>query len=338
METWDRLAAANPFGPNGRVRLGFAFDGMWLPAKPLQDLFSKVRAQGSHLITTHAMNCTMLKSKCRVRDCGRDEVSTNVIQPARTIEKLSSYGLLGSDILLSHANNLSPEDWRLLKASGASISTTPSTELQMGHGDPACLTALDYSSLGVDCHSACASFLPTQMMLALQAGRAERNRKFESAGKWPSSIGHKVEDAFNLGTILGAKAIGLDKEVGSLQKGKKADVVIFEGTSPNMVAVSERDPVAAIVMHSSVGDVSTVIVDGIIRKQDGQLLEVSVPQSMDPDAGDGPTYTWSDVGKQITTGMHALDKAKQESCDPESARKGLIEAFHIDLNSGADTV
>ena len=338
METWDRLAAANPFGPNGRVRLGFAFDGMWLPAKPLQDLFGKVRAQGSQLITTHAMNCAMLKSKCFMRGLSTAEDLTNVFQPAGTIEKLSACGLLASDILLSHANNPSPEDLKLLEASGASISATPSTELQMGHGDPVCLTALKNSSLGVDCHSACASFMPTQMMLALQVGRAERNRKLGNAGNWPNSIGHKVEDAFNLGTILGAKAIGLDKEVGSLQKGKKADVVIFEGTSPNMVAVSERDPVAAIVLHSSVRDVSMVIVDGIIRKQDGQLLKVSVPQSINSEPEYGPAYTWSDVAKEITKGMHALDKAKLESCDPKAARKGLIEAFHIDLNAGADTV
>lgn len=72
MDTWNRLATANPFGPNGRVRLGFAFDGMWLPDKALQDLFAKVRAQGSHLITTHAMNCAMLKSKQRLHGLLQD--------------------------------------------------------------------------------------------------------------------------------------------------------------------------------------------------------------------------------------------------------------------------
>lgn len=251
---------------------------------------------------------------------------------------MSSCGLLGPDILLSHANNLSSENLKLLRESGASVSATPSTELQMSHGDPVCLTALDCSSLGVDCHSACASFMPTQMMLALQMGRAERNRKFEKAGKWPNSIGHKVEDVFNLGTILGAKAIGLDKDIGSLQKGKKADIVIFEGTSPNMVAVSERDPVAAIVLHSSVRDVNTVIVDGIVRKQNGQLLEVSIPQGIGPDAKDGPIYTWSDIAREITKGMHVMEGFKLESCDAEIARKGLIEAFHIDTSSGADEV
>ncbi|KAK5047656.1 hypothetical protein LTR84_006321 [Exophiala bonariae] len=318
METWDRLAASNPFGPNGRVQLGFAFDGMYLPDKLLQDLFGKVRAQGSHLITTHAVNCSMFNT--------------------HTIAKLSSCDLLGPDILLSHANNMSSEELNLLRKVGAHISATPSTELQMGHGDPVCMDALDCSSLGVDCHSACSSFMPTQMMLALQTGRAERHRKFHGAGKWPNSIGHKVEDAFNLGTILGAKAIGLDKQIGSLQKGKKADIVIFEGTTSNMVAVSERDPVAAIVLHSSVRDVSTVIVDGVVRKRDGQLLKVNVPQNIGPDAEAGPSYSWSDIAREITKGMRVLEDSKSHSYDPEVAREGIIAAFHMDRSSAADHV
>ena len=63
METWDHLVKLNPFGANGRVRLGFAFDALWLPPKLLQDLFTKVREQGSQLITTHALNCAMVRSE-----------------------------------------------------------------------------------------------------------------------------------------------------------------------------------------------------------------------------------------------------------------------------------
>jgi hypothetical protein len=207
--------------------------------------------------------------------------------------------------------------------------------LQMGHGHPICFSALDNSSLGVDCHSACAAYLPAQMNLALQVARADGNRKLDNAGMWPTVISYKTEDAFNLGTIRGAKAIGLDKEIGTLEVGKRADVVIFDGTSPSMLAVSERDPVAAIVMHSSPKDVRTVIVDGIIRKQDGQLLPVRVPQGIGSDAETGSTYSWEDVIKEVAKGMHTLDALKMASCDPKIAREGLIKAFHIDPKMGA---
>lgn len=174
------------------------------------------------------------------------------------------------------------------------------------------------------------------MNLALQVARADRNRKLDNAGMWPNAISYKVEDAFNLGTIRGAKAIGLDKEIGTLEVGKRADVIIFEGTSPSMLAVSERDPVAAIVMHSSPKDVQTVIVDGVIRKQDGQLLPIHVPRGIESDAKTGSTYSWDDVMKEVVKGMHTLDALKMATCDPKIAKEGLIKAFHIDPNLGAD--
>lgn len=59
MATWDKLADVNPFGPNGRVRLGFAFDGLWFPGDFLKSLFNKVREQGSQLITAHSMHNAM---------------------------------------------------------------------------------------------------------------------------------------------------------------------------------------------------------------------------------------------------------------------------------------
>ena len=49
------LAKAQPFG-DGRVRLGFAFDGLFLPKETVVDLFDKVRDMGVKLITTHYVN------------------------------------------------------------------------------------------------------------------------------------------------------------------------------------------------------------------------------------------------------------------------------------------
>lgn len=55
MEMFDHLARLNPFGSQGRVRLGFAFDGTWLPGPVLQDMFARVRRAGAQLITTHSV-------------------------------------------------------------------------------------------------------------------------------------------------------------------------------------------------------------------------------------------------------------------------------------------
>lgn len=50
---------------------------------------------------------------------------------------MKSYNLLDSSLVLAHANNLTTEDATLLLSSGAKVSSTPSTELQMSHGFPA---------------------------------------------------------------------------------------------------------------------------------------------------------------------------------------------------------
>ena len=112
----------------------------------------------------------------------------------------------------------------------------------------------------------------TQMRLALQSARAVRNQKIIDRGKLPRTVKHTVEDVFNLGTILGAKAVGMENEIGSLAIGKLADIVIFDGASPATACVAEENPIAAIILHASIRDVDTVIVNGVIRKEKGQLI------------------------------------------------------------------
>ena len=63
---------------------------------------------------------------------------------------------------------------------------------------------------------------------------------------------------------------GLEDRTGSLTPGKQADVVVLDATSLAMAPII--DPVAAVVLSADVSNVETVIVDGVARKRDGQLL------------------------------------------------------------------
>lgn len=54
MHTFDKLVAKAPFGVRGRVTLGFAFDGNFLPSEVLQPLYQHVRDAGIKTITLHA--------------------------------------------------------------------------------------------------------------------------------------------------------------------------------------------------------------------------------------------------------------------------------------------
>ncbi|PLB54914.1 Metallo-dependent hydrolase [Aspergillus steynii IBT 23096] len=317
METFKKLAGLNPFGPNGRVSLGFAFDGLFLPGSMLKDMYSKVREAGAQLITSHSVY-------------GAQFGAPNQTSAAATLD---DNGLLGPDILLSHNNNPTPQDARLVTDKKVKISSTPGTELQMGHGNPVCLRDDLYAqaSLGIDCHSVCSAYMPAQMMLALQWARARRHEDLESQDKWSSDVGFSASSVFNLGTIHGARAIGMEDTVGSLAVGKKADLVVFDCTTPGMIVAADRDPVAAIVLHSTVRDVNTVIIDGVIRKKDGTLQPVLAPESISEKVDQGQKIEWKDIVPYVMELSRRADEKKKTTVDGKSAKKAIMEAFHMNV-------
>ncbi|KAJ7490933.1 hypothetical protein FB451DRAFT_1514119 [Mycena latifolia] len=272
------LAAKQPFA-DGRVRLGFAFDGFFLPKDMVVGLYEQVRGLGIKLITSHYMR--------------------NAISGTHSlVGLLSSYGLLKDDVLFSHANGAIPEDAVQLAAANAHVSATPDTELQMRSGLPS------VASLGVDCHSNNSGDILTQMRLALQ-----------------STMANTVEEAYNLGTIMGARAVGMGSEIGSIAVGKLADLVIFDGESPSMVCAAEHDPVAAIVLHASVRDIDTVIVDGQIRKAGGKLVPVEVVE-------EEKSMEWKESRERLEAEIGKLDT--------EAAQKAMTMAFHVDPTNIVD--
>lgn len=328
-----------PFGPNGRVRLGFAIDAALAPSSILTDVFDEVRALGAHLITSHETRIRMLDSKHPARNltisfsCPEATVPRLIcVDVPSAVKVLSDNNLLGPDVLLSHANHTDSNERKCILVAGAHISSTPVTEMQMGHGDPIALQPdiFGSSSLGIDCHSICSSFMPTQMLTLLQSSRARRYTDLMEKNQWDASIGPTVEDVFNLGTILGAKSIGLEDEIGSLQVGKKADLVIFDAKTPAMLSVSKRDPIAGIVLHSSVRDIRTVIVDGIIRKENSSLSSILAPSNLCVKGGvsqQGERLTWDDVAAEVEKSREGIQRKVDITVDEDKARDGLIWSF-----------
>jgi cytosine/adenosine deaminase-related metal-dependent hydrolase len=73
-------------------------------------------------------------------------------------------------------------------------------------------------------------------------------------------------------TIDAAKALGMDKEIGSLEPGKKADIILVDWFKPHLVPMNM--PVYRMVYYANGEDVSTVIVDGRVLMQDRRVLTV----------------------------------------------------------------
>ncbi|KAI9778291.1 MAG: hypothetical protein M1835_004968 [Candelina submexicana] len=322
MDQLEELGRQAPFG-EGRVELGFAFDLLFLPKEMVIGIFERARKIGVKLITLHYVNTGTYKLNNYLpkviweltRDPGHSYV-----------DLLSAYGLLRPDMLVSHASNASASDASKLKQANIFISSTPDTELQMVLGDPVCFRP-DFkpiSSLGIDCHSNNSASIVSQMRLGMQSARGKHNQAIIDTGKTTTRVSVKVEEAFNLGTINGARAVHMEDEIGSLAEGKLADIVILDALSPGMCCAAQHDPVAAIVLHSSVRDIDTVIVNGEIRKQNGKLLPTKLEKQV-PEVGGGEVQ-WPEVARQLLKSRADIEK-RIEGTDFERATKAALKIF-----------
>jgi cytosine/adenosine deaminase-related metal-dependent hydrolase len=187
-------------------------------------------------------------------------------------------GLLGEDLLLVHGAALTDRELALARDAGAGISSTPETELQMGMGFPVAWRALAAgarASLGIDIVSNYAGDMFAQMRLALQTGRALANEALAARGRAPRDVRPKAREALRLATLGGAEAVGLERRIGSLAVGKDADLVLVRTDGINLAPAT--DPVGAIVLNATTGDVDTVLVGGRVVKRGGRLVGVDWP-------------------------------------------------------------
>jgi cytosine/adenosine deaminase-related metal-dependent hydrolase len=192
------------------------------------------------------------------------------------IKQLSDFGLIsresGSDTTYIHCCYFSDEEWGLVRDSRGTISIAPQVEVQMGHGWPPVVKALEYGlrpSLSIDVVTTVPGDLFTQMRAAFGAERARMNAVFWERNE-PAEGLLTARQLLEMATVNGAHTVGLEDRIGSLTPGKKADVVLIDARQLNVAPVI--DPVAAVTLCADVSNVDTVITDGQVQKRDGKLL------------------------------------------------------------------
>ena len=185
---------------------------------------------------------------------------------------LSKLGLLGPDTTYIHCCYFSDEEWQLVADTGGTISIAPQVEVQMGHGWPPVVKAMEYGlrpSLSIDV----VTTVPGDMFTEIRAAfGAERARAL--AVLWERDVPAEglltARQMLEMATVNGAHVAGLEDRTGSLTPGKQADVVIIDATAINVTPI--HDPVAAVTLSADVSNVEAVLVAGQFRKRDGKLL------------------------------------------------------------------
>jgi len=189
------------------------------------------------------------------------------------IKLLDNLGLLGPDTTYVHCCYFSEEEWRLVADSGGTISVAPQVELQMGHGWPPVMKAIEYGlrpSLSIDVVTTVPGDMFTQIRAAFASERARTNAIAWEANEPVPPTMLTAKQMLEMATINGAHVAGLEGRTGSLIPGKKADIVLLDARSLNMVPVI--DAAAAVTLCADVSNVDTVFVDGVVRKRGGKLV------------------------------------------------------------------
>src|SRR5215468_4360104 len=180
------------------------------------------------------------------------------------IRHLMNLGLVDSRLVAAHCVWIDSEEINLLAAARAGVVHNPRSNLKLASGIapvPDMLRAGVLVGLGTD---GAASNNELDLLAELQfAALLHKGVRLD-----PLAV--PASTALEMATIGGARALGLDHLIGSLEPGKRADVVIIDLDEDSLVPL--YDPVSHLAYAIEAADVRTVIVDGRIIVADGALV------------------------------------------------------------------
>ena len=175
----------------------------------------------------------------------------------RPVEYLEDIGVLGPNVLLSHVIGIDEAEIDAMARTGAKAVMCPTAALKGGSGTtvrgmlPEMLDMGVCVGLGTDAGNN-SNLIETMRSMYLAAVLYKDAR--QSTGMIPA------ETALEMATIRGAEALGLGDEIGSIEPGKKADLVLFDTRRPEWRNIF--NPVNNLVYNADGRSVHTVIVDG----------------------------------------------------------------------------
>jgi cytosine/adenosine deaminase-related metal-dependent hydrolase len=187
------------------------------------------------------------------------------IEGRRPTEYLDAIGALGTNVLLAHATDIDDVEVEVIARSGSSVVICPSTALKEGSGLgkrklPELVAAGVNVALGCDSANSSNYLDAVRMINAAALGFKDGRRDARVV---------PAEQALEMATLLGARAVGLGDETGSIEVGKKADLVVFDARRAEWRGLF--DPVNNLVYSADGHSIVTVIADGRIVVDGGRV-------------------------------------------------------------------
>jgi 5-methylthioadenosine/S-adenosylhomocysteine deaminase len=199
-----------------------------------------------------------------------DSEKQNAGSPVQYLERI---GVLGPDVVAAHCIFVDEADRKIIAQHHVGCVHNPSSNMMIASGVapvPEMRASGIAVGLGTDGPAGSNNDLDLMEEIDLAAKLAKITRMDPLALNAPAVVA--------MATIDGARALHMEKEIGSLETGKKADLIVIDLNEPN--AVPMYDVYAQIAYSLKASDVETVMIGGQVVMRDRKLLTVDEPAAM----------------------------------------------------------
>jgi 5-methylthioadenosine/S-adenosylhomocysteine deaminase len=223
-----------------------------------------------------------------------------------SIRLMHENGFMTPSTVYVHAASLSQDSYHRIAATGGSASVATESEQSAGQGYPPTWRLRDHGipvSLSQDTSVWWSGDLFSAMRTTLGADRSREHLEAHSRQETVTHCRLRAEEVVDWATRGGARALGLDSVTGSLEPGKKADVVLIKNdASPVMMPL--LNPYGHVAFQAQRGDVHTVLVNGRVVKYDHRLVGVDLARARQI-SQQTVDYLMGQLGPEAwTEGMH----------------------------------
>jgi 5-methylthioadenosine/S-adenosylhomocysteine deaminase len=176
-------------------------------------------------------------------------------------EFLSDIGFLGPDVIAVHCVHCKTEDIEIMRQHGTKVSHNPCSNMYLASG---CAPIPEMLRAGVTVGLASDGPASSNNHSLFQAMKFAA---LQQKGVHQDATIITAEKVLEMATIDGARAVGLEAEIGSIEVGKKADIVVLDYNNAFMTPI--HHPVSAIVYSALGHEVTSVMIDGRFVMRDG---------------------------------------------------------------------
>jgi len=206
-----------------------------------------------------------------VAETRREQADSQKQHGMRVVEYLDKIGALSKNMLAAHCVWLTKSEVKLLAKSEVKVAHCPVSNMKLASGGVAPLPEMFDAgipvALGTDGAASNNSLdmFETMKICAL----------IHKAHRWDPTV-LPAQKTLDLATIEGARALGVDQEIGSIESGKRGDVILLDANAPNLRPLHGVETVVSDLVYSaSSGNLDTTIVDGQV------LMENRIVTSLD---------------------------------------------------------